>query len=165
MRENGQWKSSAQSRNGKIFNVPKWITRYVDLWYGRLNLYEWLVKYDLSLDPARDYSLDYAAVGVNPGVNEAAVSFRVDIKDTPGSRRDVIHELLHIKHGRLDAVVNNVIIKQLPEGQRDMAKRAYAAAYEPFVHAIAESFYDLEMDLDKANEQLKKAAPKRKVKK
>ncbi len=160
MSENGQWDASSDNRNGKIFSVPKWLERYIDLWYQRLDLNEWRVKYHLGLDPT-----SYAAVIVKPQLNEARVSFRVDIKDTPGSRRDVIHELIHVKHGRVDEVVHKVIIEQLPESQRDMANRAYAAAYEPFVHGVADNFFELEVDLDKAREQLKKAAPKRKVKK
>lgn len=165
MSENGQWQKSSDNRNGQIFKVPKWLESYIDLWYQRLELNEWRVKYHLSLDPNHDSSLSYAAIIVDPQLNEALLSFRVDIKDTPGSRRDVIHELIHVKHGRVDEVVNQVIIEQLPEGQRDLAKRAYKAAYESFVHGVADSFFELEMDLDKANEQLKKTVPKKKVKK
>ena len=77
-------------------------------------------------------------------LREARIDFRVDVDDTEEWRVIVIHELLHIAHSQIDGMVTNVILPMLGEGQGTLALEAYRQVYEPFVHMLAKTLYEME---------------------
>lgn len=121
----------------------QWLIDYVALWRDRLNIgREWTVVIKLSLAPDEDHT-NYACCIRTPQIHHAEIVFRADITDTDEWRQCVVHELLHIKHCRIDEAVREIITPQLPNGMEKIADLTYKMAYEPFIDELATILYEM----------------------
>jgi hypothetical protein len=108
----------------------------------RLDLYNWTIKYSL----AHCVNGEEHTTGLcsqYPDINTAELTFRADISDTPDWRKTIIHELLHVAHGRVDPVVEEAIIGQLDPAKQDMARIIYHQQVESYICALARSLYQM----------------------
>lgn len=120
--------------------VPEWVENYIKAWSERLGInYKYL---HISLAMAVQDDTDVRACAqVQPDINTASLIFRADIENTPEWRRTIIHELLHVVHGRLDHFTENALIPQVAESSQNFAIVAYRQYMESFIDGMADTLY------------------------
>ena len=116
--------------------IPEWLRAFVDQWCERLTLHEWRIEIYLERI-INDEPLLAGMARVYHNVNIAHVLLRNDIEDTPDWRQTILHELLHVRHARIDHAVENAIIEQLPANMHDMAATVYNQALESYIDQMA----------------------------
>ena len=135
-----------------IFDVPEWIHESIATWCKILHLSEWRIRVRMSIQPNSENAESIAVCESQPDINTASLSFRPDI--TPGDRDHqaiVIHELLHVMHARIDSVVEEAIILEMPEPSRAFAVRVYNQALESYTEALSNVLYTLQETIHVAN--------------
>ncbi len=63
----------------------------------------------------------------------ATIRFSADIEDTPDWQRSVIHEVLHIKHERLDMFLRESVLPELSGSAHNVVGRTYRDLMEEFI--------------------------------
>jgi hypothetical protein len=130
------------------FDVPKWVKKFVTDWKSKLSLWGWRLHFRMSNSP-HDIKA-HGAVIVHSWTNEAEIELRVGIQDDLSGHKTIVHELLHVLHGRIDVVVRDVIIDALPEQLKEMAESAYDNVNEPFIDNLADCLLEIEREAFKA---------------
>lgn len=101
----------------------EWIRERVVYWREKLFLEHWTITVRDALCVERDPDC-VASARVYSAYNNAILTFRGDA--SPDGEKDweetIIHEMLHVAHGRIDAVIQDVIIPQLPTQSQDIAE-------------------------------------------
>jgi hypothetical protein len=129
--------------------VPGWLERKLQTWVDRLQMHEWEVR--LRLDLTIDNNEDCRGQAEHyPGINLGRIVLRADVEDSEEWEITLVHELLHIKHSRIDAVVDHAFIASLAGSQSAvttaMAETVYRQAYEPFIDSMAKVLVKLSND-------------------
>jgi hypothetical protein len=117
-------------------NPPTWLKHKLDTWMVRLQMHEWEIRLGLDL-VVND---DAGCKGLTeqwPLVNMGRITLRVDVEDDEEWEIVLVHELLHIKHSRVDHVLEQTLFPELAGIPATMAHSAYRQAYEPFIHSMA----------------------------
>jgi hypothetical protein len=127
--------------------VPDWLHRYILAWVDRLALNDWRVKVTIALC-VNDDPDTHALCHQQPDLNEASLTFRVDIEDTKEWRITVIHELIHVRHSRIDHAVERVMIPELASAAQQPARELYHQHVESFTAYIARTLYCATVALD-----------------
>lgn len=126
----------------KEYPVPQWLRDYVDLWADRLGLYpEWR---KIGIEICRVISDDagtLAHADRDVKLNEAVLRFNCDVEDTHEWRQTVVHELLHVKHTRIDAFYRGVVVPQLSSSAGEMASEGYNQHMESYIESMAQILY------------------------
>ena len=128
-------------------NVPDWLHRYILAWVDRLALNDWRVKIAIELYVNDDPDC-HALCSQHPDLNEARLTFRADIEDTKEWRITVIHELLHVRHSRIDHAVERVIIPELAAAACQPLQTLYHQHVESFTAYLARTLYRATVALD-----------------
>ena len=131
-----------------VFDVPKWVKGFVTDWKTKLDLWGWRLQFRMSNLPHNMRA--HGAVIVHSWTNEAEIELRVGIQDEPSGHKTLLHELMHVKHGRIDVVVRDVIIAALPDALQEMAENAYDGVNESFVDSMADCLLDIQREAYKA---------------
>lgn len=142
------------------FEVPTWLRNRVADWKDKLGLWAWRIHLKMTTSP---YGMANAggAVQLHGDTNEATIEFRVGIKDDEDGYETVTHEMLHVAHCRIDDVVEDVIINQLPEPARQMARDAYSGVVEPYMQHMAVRLLEIERQAFKAGRKKGKKKAKK----
>ncbi|BDI27997.1 hypothetical protein CCAX7_000480 [Capsulimonas corticalis] len=142
--------------------VPQWLRDYVDLWADRLGLYpEWQ---PIGIKLARvvyGEELTFAVSARIAKLNKATITFSCDVEDTAEWRITVVHELLHVKHTRIDAYIRECITPQLAPGAEKVADAGYDQQMESYIESFAHILYDMWAAKEAEPERIAKV-PKRK---
>lgn len=122
------------------FDVPEWVTAYIHVWRDRLLLSEWRLTLALALcvndDPdVRALCQQYC------DNNRAIITFRADIENTTEWREVIIHELLHIRHARIDHRIECAFIPELASAAQQMAQTIYHQDVEAYTEAMTHTLY------------------------
>lgn len=72
----------------------------------------------------------------HPDINLGRITIRADVEDTQEWEITLVHELLHVKHSRIDDVVDRVLEPQL-NASTVMVQTTYRLAMEPFIDSMA----------------------------
>jgi hypothetical protein len=126
------------------YAVPDWLTEYVALWVSRLEMGDsWTIR--LQLEHCIDNDPYVEAMAYNfAHLNQGKIVFRSDVEDTENWRVTVVHELLHIKHSRIDSFLEKAVFSEMftDEGRR-IVKTGYSQHYESFIHDMACILYKM----------------------
>jgi hypothetical protein len=125
--------------------IPQWLSDFANEWVERLGLSEWQIALKLALVPGDDPDSDGFTVQY-PLTNQAVISLAADAEDDEYWRIVVIHELLHVAHGRIDQQVEAGVIQEMPAAVQGLAQRTYRNVIEPYTHALATALYHAHKD-------------------
>jgi hypothetical protein len=132
--------------------IPAWATAYIAEWKQTLYLHEWTITTELSPHPNDDSNGTKACVTVTPDILFARMEIKDSIPDdlqecgeveAEGWKKTLIHELLHVKMGRVTEFVNQELIPELAGSAQGMAIKAFRREVEPFVEIMSEVMYRL----------------------
>jgi hypothetical protein len=122
--------------------VPAWLRDYVDLWADRLGLYpEWQ---PVEIKLARvvfGNEHTYAVSSRIVKLNKATITFSCDVDDTQEWRITVVHELLHVKHARIDAYIRECITPPSCGGAEKFADAGYDQHMESYIESMSQILY------------------------
>jgi len=122
--------------------VPDWVHEKIMLWVELLNMQEWTITVALDLVPNEDR--DCAGLATSqPDINLGQLTLRADIEDTKEWEITIVHELLHVKHSRIDSYFEIVVAPNLNGVAPWFAWETYKRLYEPFVHSMAVSLIEI----------------------
>ena len=130
-----------------IFDVPAWLNELIARWADRLGLTHWRILVEMTLAPGGHVDAE-ALCEQFAQLNQCKLWVRVDAEDNEHWRTNIIHELLHVAHTRIDSTVENVLVADMDENAREMAFEAYRQAYEPYIHRMAVALYVLTECMD-----------------
>lgn len=119
--------------------APDWLTEAFALWIERLNLREWEIDTGLAMAPNNDPD----CMGLTeqfPDLNFARITLRADVEDNREWQIVIVHELLHVKHSRVDHLLEGVVFPGL-EGVT--AALAYRQHMESYTHSLAACLVDM----------------------
>lgn len=116
--------------------VPQWLMDKCNVWIARLSMEEWTVGMVIALCPNDDPDVR-ALAEQYPDINYGRITVRVDVEDDEEWEVSLVHELLHIKHSRIDYVVQRAIRPFLEGTAADMADIMYRGAIEPYIQSMA----------------------------
>lgn len=120
--------------------LPEWAADAIKTYATALNLNHWRIEavVEQCIDDDPDTMAQCEQFN---GQTRAVIHLRSDMEDTQEWRITILHEMLHVAHAHVDAMLQRVIFPHLPEAARVMADAAYRETYEPFVDSLATSFY------------------------
>lgn len=130
--------------------VPGWVEPFLETWQGVLNIKDWRIatRVQLVIDNDPDVmSMCYA----QPDINHASLYIRADIEQTADWETALIHELLHVAHGRVDGFFDDILLPTLPEGAQELARKTYSHLYESYTESMARVMHGLSQTSDKMN--------------
>ena len=119
-------------------NLPLWLAHATQYYYQAFNLHEWAV--DVSLERVLNANDAQGSCQVYQSINQAAIVLRSDIQDTRSWHFVIIHELMHVKLGRLDEWLEHVIFADY---KNPIALPTYVGFIESYVDAMSEILCDL----------------------
>jgi hypothetical protein len=127
--------------------VPEWLRLYILAWCDRLHLKDWEIKAAIELcvndDPqTRGLCQQY------PDNNSATLTFRADIEDIKEWRIVVIHELLHVRHSRIDHAVERVILPEVAAAVQQPMRELYHQHVESYIDYLAGTLYRATVAID-----------------
>lgn len=122
---------------------PQWLLEKCEYWAGVLNLDGWRITVALTLVVDDDPELAGCAEWM-AGNLWGRVTLRVDcVHDWSETwEKTLVHELLHIKHGRLDDFVRKAVFPQVAAPD-EFLKEVYSGELEPFIEGVAASFIEM----------------------
>lgn len=139
--------------DGSVKRVPQWVVDHITFWKARLLLHEWETQTMLDPDPGGDGDGDCrASVQLYPDYVTAVIKIRDDVPADLGAvdartaetwQRDVIHELAHIRLGKLTNLVEEEFLSEYGMNQRQIYLRAFRREVEPVVEILASILYSL----------------------
>lgn len=124
-----------------ILSVPEWLNHKVALWIDLLSMREWEIAVGLALAPGGDPDCLGRAEQF-PNLNFGRLTFRVDIENTLEWEKTIVHELLHIKHSRIDHFIENVVISGAGDASV-VCSLTYRQMIEPFIHSMADCLVEM----------------------
>lgn len=116
--------------------VPQWLADKCNEWVARLSMEEWSIGMVIALVPNGDPDVR-ALAEQYADLNYGRIAMRVDVEDDEDWEVSLVHELLHIKHSRIDDVVQKVMRPQLGGSAGDMADIMYRGVVEPYTQSMA----------------------------
>ena len=122
--------------------VPDWLQAKCSLWIERLAMSEWEVALGLALAPNDDADLEGFCEHY-PDLNLGRIVLRADAVDDQRWETVLVHELLHIKHGRIDSEVMRGIAPHVVGVPYEMIDGMYKRAVEPFINSLAKELVKL----------------------
>jgi hypothetical protein len=114
--------------------VPEWLKIKVAFWIDTLGMGEWEVAIGLALAPNSDPDC-MGMTEQHANLNFGRITFRIDIVDNAEWEQIIVHELLHIKHSRIDHYIEDVMIP-LMDGSL-VCSMTYRQMIEPYIHSMA----------------------------
>lgn len=127
--------SQAQPGTTPVRRTPAWLSREVRYWAGVLGLADWSLEVWVVTNPGRPNWQASAAPCCN--LREATLRFRQDVSPTPGWRRVVCHEVLHVAHAFVDHLVELRLAGLVDEAARQLVVDLYTDVLETFVERCA----------------------------
>lgn len=124
-----------------ILTVPEWLNHKVALWIDLLSMREWEIAVGLSMAPGNDPDCLGRAEQF-PNLNFGRLTFRADIEETAEWEKTIVHELLHIKHSRIDHFIENVMIPGMGDASL-VCSLTYRQLIEPFIHSMADCLVEM----------------------
>lgn len=118
-------------------NLPLWLAHATQYYYQVFNLHEWSVGVTLERILKNDAQ---GTCQVYQSTNQAAIVLRSDIQDTRLWHYVIIHELMHVKLGRLDEWLEHVIFADY---KNPIALPTYVGFLESYVDAMSVILCDL----------------------
>jgi hypothetical protein len=124
--------------------VPDYAVEWVRYWQDKLGMWEWMIK--LRLELILDNNEMCRGLTENhTHINLGRIGLRADLEDTAEWEVTLLHELLHVKHSRIDAMVYEVLGPQL--GLADgMLQALYNQALEPYIESMANCLVGMRRD-------------------
>ena len=121
--------------------VPPWVTETCNFWMVRLRMLEWRVEVGMSLAP--DGRVEVVGLATpDPDLNFGRITLRADIEEDIEGESYIVHELLHIKHSRIDEVVMKVLEPHIGDVPTELTNSLYRSVVEPFVYSMARSLVE-----------------------
>lgn len=131
--------------------LPQWAADYLAAWQQRLLLQEWEIHALAVPSPSADGSgSTLACVRVQPDVWRADIEVldTIPADDQEDGREDwrqtLIHELLHIRLGRLTDHVERDLLPELSPSAQSIASGVFRREVEPVVDILARVLRDME---------------------
>lgn len=121
-------------------SVPVWVEDYVKAWADRLMITHWRIRIELAMVVNGDED-NRASCFAQSNINTASLMFRADIEDTESWRKTVIHEMLHIRHARIDAYVRDALVPQIAEAAQPLGAQAYVQHMESYINGMTDTLY------------------------
>ncbi len=116
--------------------VPQWLADKCNAWVARLSMEEWTIGIVMALAPNDDPDVR-ALAEQYPDLNYGRITVRADIEDNEEWEVSLIHGLLHIKHSRIDYVVQKVMRPYLGDTAEGMADIMYRGVVESYTQSMA----------------------------
>lgn len=108
---------------------------------------EWEITLGIEMAPNADPDCQGLA-NQWPDTNGGRVTLRADLEDNEEWETVLVHELLHIKHGRIDQAVMHVLEPHIGDVPTELTEALYRAQVEPFIHSLARSLVKLRYSID-----------------
>lgn len=124
-----------------ILSIPEWLNHKVAMWIDLLAMREWEIAVGVALAPGNDPDC-LGRAEQSPDINFGRLIFRADIENTVEWEKTIVHELLHIKHSRVDHFVENAVIPGLGS-DGVICSITYKQVIEPFIHSMASSLVEM----------------------
>lgn len=128
-------------------DVPQWVQDRIHYWSGKLEMWEWRlhIRLELMLDEnegCRGLCQPY------PDTNQARIGFRADIEDDEEWEVTIVHELLHVKHSRIDDVIWHILgpMVNMPD---TVVENIYKRQMEPHIESMAQCLVRLRREFEK----------------
>ncbi len=121
--------------------VPAWLEAKMNFWIDKLAMWEWAIKLRLEMVVLNDEGY-HGAAQVLGDTSTGRIAIRADVEDTEEWEITLVHELLHIKHGRIDDVIYRVFRPQM-DIPDDMVESVYKRALEPYIESMAKALVKL----------------------
>jgi len=116
--------------------VPEWAVRHVSEWADRLEMTGWRICLSASHCPGDTPDCDgYAHIQAD--INKADITLHAGLEDDEYGEQVIVHELLHVVHGRIDHYLQDALWPQLPDAACDLADNTYRQLSESYIHAMA----------------------------
>ena len=132
---------------------PEWLQEHLRKWRDRLELYEWDIRPSICVCPdEHDFQVE-ACCQQYPELNLCYLSFRSDIENNKNWRINAIHELLHVKHARIDRYLESVVFPETGSMTETAIKRGYRQHYETYIHGFAVALYNTFEETDFPKEE------------
>lgn len=122
--------------------VPEWLNTKSAQWLDRLSMREWNIGMQLAMAPG-DNPDCRGQVEQQPDISFGLITLRADVEDTRDWEVTLVHELLHIKHSRIDNYFDEVVAPNLTDVSMVFAWQCYKKVMEPFIHSMAEAMVDM----------------------
>ena len=127
---------------------PEWLSEYLRKWRDRLELFEWEVKPSIDVCPdEKDFRVE-ARCQQMPNLNTCNLRFRSDIENDKKWRINIIHEMLHIKHARIDCYLEEVVFPETGNYTHASIQKGYGQHYESYIHGMACALYNAFEEID-----------------
>jgi len=128
---------------GIDLTVPEWLQSKVGQWKDALHMAEWEVAIGLALTP--NGNADCLALADQfPDLNFGRIVFRADIENNRFGEETIVHELLHIKHSRIDHFIEGVMIPNIDDGSL-ICSMTYRQLIEPYINSMAKALVDMKV--------------------
>lgn len=117
--------------------LPDWLQKKCSLWIERLNMGEWDVGIRLALVVMNDEDTK-GSVEAYPDINLGRIQIRADVEDNEDWEVTLVHELLHIKHARIDDVIQRVFEPHTAV-PTELVDSIYRRALEPYIDSLSKA--------------------------
>ena len=124
--------------------VPDWLRDHLSYWQNALHMWEWEIR--LRLEMVLDGNEDCRGLAQpQPLISMGRIGIRADAEDTEDWEVTFVHEMLHIKHSRVDEVIYQVLGPHvnMPDG---MIEAVYKQALEPYIESMAKVLVKMRRD-------------------
>lgn len=118
--------------------VPEWLQIKCSAWIDRLRMHEWDVAIGLALVVREDPDTR-ACAEQHPDINFGRITFRADAEDTQEWEATLVHELLHIKHSRIDSYIDRIVLPNMQGVEMGFGYLVYKSHLEPFTESLAQA--------------------------
>lgn len=142
--------NSLQSTKGDALainlDVPQWVQERIAWWKDKLEMWEWRlhIRLEMILDDnenCRGLCQPY------PDTNQARIQFRADIEDTEEWEITILHELLHVKHSRIDDTIWH-IFGPMVNMPNETVESIYKRQNEPYIESMAQCLVRLRRETE-----------------
>lgn len=122
---------------------PQWLLDKCEFWVGVLRLDRWKIGVALALVVDGDPELAGCAEW-DSSIHWGRVTLRVDCVHEWSEQWEatLVHELLHIKHGRVDDFFHKVVCPQVAAAD-SMLQAMYRSEIEPFIDHLSWALVEL----------------------
>lgn len=116
--------------------LPEWAQLYAQNQAEKLFLSEWLITFQLSLEPAGS-SENRGSCNSWSDIRQATITLRTDIEDSAEWRKTITHELLHVRFSGIQDFVELDLIGELSMSAKSIAGDVWRKRLEPVVELLA----------------------------
>lgn len=121
---------------GVNLDVPGYVREWLDYWHEALRLWDWEIRLYIALNLA-DSETCRGLTEVWSDVSMGRIGLRADIENTEEWEQTFVHEMLHVKHGRVDDMVYRGLAPYVGGVPNDMIERVYKSTLEPYIDSMA----------------------------